>query len=350
MGRPVALGARRLPPRRRRGRRPRDHRGHRRLPGRRRRRRRRQGRDRRRDGRDRPARRAARRASARSPSSTAGRTRTAPSPAASSSDYDAAFDDLSPAAAAGRARRARRREAATRSAPGSWPASPPGSPAPPSPTTSPGCTAMTPAPARRPRPADRRLLLPARPDDLRLLEPGHVADAQRPGLRAVDGDRLRPRDRADRHTHPRAALRRRVAGDARPHQRRSRPRRRPPVPVARGGRHPAVGGRQGDVVEGGSGVPGTGLRGADRRAQRPRRHLRPHRRRRSRTATTVPLYVGDTTRPGHVVLVTGSDSDSLTIYDPASGQEQTISRDDFTSGHLGVSGWDEPWFAVTPSS
>jgi len=67
---------------------------------------------------------------------------------------------------------------------------------------------------------------------------------------------------------------------------------------------------------------------------------------------TVPLYVGDSTRPGHVVLVTGSDSDSdsLTIYDPASGQEQTISRDDFTSGDLGVSGWDEPWFAVTPSS
>ena len=64
----------------------------------------------------------------------------------------------------------------------------------------------------------------------------------------------------------------------------------------------------------------------------------------------VPLYVGDTTRPGHVVLVTGSDAGSLTIYDPASGQEQTISRDDFTSGHLGVSGWDEPWFAVTPSS
>lgn len=64
---------------------------------------------------------------------------------------------------------------------------------------------------------------------------------------------------------------------------------------------------------------------------------------------TVPLYVGDTTRPGHVVLVTGSDSGSLTLFDPATGQEQTVSRDDFTSGHLGVSGWDEPWFAVTPA-
>lgn len=66
--------------------------------------------------------------------------------------------------------------------------------------------------------------------------------------------------------------------------------------------------------------------------------------------STVPLYVGDTTRPGHVVLVTSSDGDSLTIFDPASGREQTIPRDDFTSGDLGVSGWDEPWFAVTPSS
>ena len=64
----------------------------------------------------------------------------------------------------------------------------------------------------------------------------------------------------------------------------------------------------------------------------------------------VPLYIGDTTRPGHVVLVTGSTGDTLTIFDPASGHEQTVSRDDFTSGDLGVSGWDEPWFAVTPSS
>lgn len=63
----------------------------------------------------------------------------------------------------------------------------------------------------------------------------------------------------------------------------------------------------------------------------------------------VPLYVGNETRPGHVVLVTASDGDSLTLYDPASGKEQTISRDDFTDGDLGVSGWDEPWFAVTPS-
>lgn len=63
---------------------------------------------------------------------------------------------------------------------------------------------------------------------------------------------------------------------------------------------------------------------------------------------TVPLYVGDDTRPGHVVLVTGSDASSLTIYDPATGQTHHISRGDFTNGTMGVSGWDEPWFAVTP--
>ncbi len=65
---------------------------------------------------------------------------------------------------------------------------------------------------------------------------------------------------------------------------------------------------------------------------------------------TVPLYVGDTLHPGHVVLVTGSDGDTLTIFDPASGQEQVVSRHDFAHGELGISGWDEPWFAVTPSS
>ncbi len=63
---------------------------------------------------------------------------------------------------------------------------------------------------------------------------------------------------------------------------------------------------------------------------------------------TVPLYVGDQTRPGHIVLVTGSDGDSVTIYDPASGDSETVSRDDFVNGTVDVAGWDEPWFAVTP--
>ena len=63
---------------------------------------------------------------------------------------------------------------------------------------------------------------------------------------------------------------------------------------------------------------------------------------------TVPLYIGDTTRPGHVVLVTGGENGTLTIFEPANGETVTVSRDDFVNGDLGVAGWDEPWFAVTP--
>ncbi len=64
---------------------------------------------------------------------------------------------------------------------------------------------------------------------------------------------------------------------------------------------------------------------------------------------TVPLYIGDTTRPGHVVLVTGNDGDHLTIYEPYYGVEVTVSREDFAAGRFDVAGWAEPWFAVVPS-
>ncbi len=63
---------------------------------------------------------------------------------------------------------------------------------------------------------------------------------------------------------------------------------------------------------------------------------------------TVPLYIGDGTIPRHVVLVTGSSGDTLTLYEPSSGDTVTVSRDDFVDGDLGVAGWDEPWFAITP--
>ncbi|RYB93925.1 hypothetical protein EUA93_05870 [Nocardioides oleivorans] len=101
--------------------------------------------------------------------------------------------------------------------------------------------------------------------------------------------------------------------------------------------------------DGGSGVPGTDYE-VDTVAPGDRGTTYDHIATAVESGHNVPLYVGDTTRPGHVVLVTGSTGDTLTIFDPASGHEQTISRDDFTSGNLGVSGWDEPWFAVTPSS
>lgn len=68
----------------------------------------------------------------------------------------------------------------------------------------------------------------------------------------------------------------------------------------------------------------------------------------SENGHTVPLYVGDETSPRHVVLVTASNDGTLTVYEPSSGDTVTVSRDDFVTGSLGDTGWDEPWFAVTP--
>lgn len=66
---------------------------------------------------------------------------------------------------------------------------------------------------------------------------------------------------------------------------------------------------------------------------------------------SVPLFVGSPTRPGHVVLVTGGDAaaGTLRLYDPATGRQRRVDRDAFASGRLAISGWDEPWFAVTPA-
>lgn len=100
-------------------------------------------------------------------------------------------------------------------------------------------------------------------------------------------------------------------------------------------------------AEGGSGVPGTEY---DVRVTDPdhRGTTYDEIAAASEDGHTVPLYIGDTTRPGHVVLVTGSDGGTLTLYEPANGETVTVSRDDFVNGDLGVAGWDEPWFAVTP--
>lgn len=63
---------------------------------------------------------------------------------------------------------------------------------------------------------------------------------------------------------------------------------------------------------------------------------------------SVPIFVGDESIPRHIVLVTGADGDSVTIYDPADGRTETVSRSDWESGNLGVDGWEEPWGAVLP--
>ncbi|AWB92915.1 WXG100 family type VII secretion target [Aeromicrobium chenweiae] len=64
---------------------------------------------------------------------------------------------------------------------------------------------------------------------------------------------------------------------------------------------------------------------------------------------TVPLYVGDDKSPRHVVLVTSSSDDTLTIYEPSAGRTITVTRDEFERGDVDVAGWDKPWLAVTPS-
>jgi hypothetical protein len=77
----------------------------------------------------------------------------------------------------------------------------------------------------------------------------------------------------------------------------------------------------------------------------------------SENGHTVPMFVGNDSAPRHVVLVTGSTGDHLTVYDPYAGTDAggdpvgrtvTISRADWAAGNFSVAGWDEPWGAVVP--
>lgn len=63
----------------------------------------------------------------------------------------------------------------------------------------------------------------------------------------------------------------------------------------------------------------------------------------------VPLFIGDDVIARHVVLVTGEADDGLSIYDPSSGCWVVASRDAYVSGNIGVAGWSQPWFVVTPA-
>jgi uncharacterized protein YukE len=101
-------------------------------------------------------------------------------------------------------------------------------------------------------------------------------------------------------------------------------------------------------ADGGSGVPGTSydvsVVDPDNRGSSFDAVVRA-----SEDGSTVPIYVGDDTRPGHVTLVTASEGgDSLSVYDPSNGSTITVSRDDWVNGTLDVAGWSEPWFVVVP--
>jgi hypothetical protein len=63
----------------------------------------------------------------------------------------------------------------------------------------------------------------------------------------------------------------------------------------------------------------------------------------------VPLFIGDDVIARHVVLVTGESHDGLSIYDPSSGTWVRASRTAYVSGNIGVAGWSQPWFVITPS-
>lgn len=60
-----------------------------------------------------------------------------------------------------------------------------------------------------------------------------------------------------------------------------------------------------------------------------------------------PLYVGGEDSPRHVVLVVDRVGEDLVVYDPANGQERTVSEQDFVDGEL-PGYWERPWAAVTP--
>jgi hypothetical protein len=63
----------------------------------------------------------------------------------------------------------------------------------------------------------------------------------------------------------------------------------------------------------------------------------------------VPLYVGSTWLPRHVVLAVAPTTDGVEVYDPARGTVGEVTRDTFVSGALTRGRWATPWFAVAPS-
>ncbi len=60
------------------------------------------------------------------------------------------------------------------------------------------------------------------------------------------------------------------------------------------------------------------------------------------------LYVGNGWLPRHVVLVLKGETDVMSVYEPARGRVQDVSRDTFTARRTDLGGWDEPWYAVLP--
>ena len=71
----------------------------------------------------------------------------------------------------------------------------------------------------------------------------------------------------------------------------------------------------------------------------------------------VPVFVGSTWLPRHVVLALGVadggvdggvDGGALRFYEPARGRLVDVTRDAFANAKLDLAGWDRPWFVVLP--
>jgi hypothetical protein len=62
----------------------------------------------------------------------------------------------------------------------------------------------------------------------------------------------------------------------------------------------------------------------------------------------VPLFVGSTWLPRHVVLALEAYAGTVEVYDPARGRVATVTREAFVEPALGIGSWDVPWFTVTP--
>jgi hypothetical protein len=63
----------------------------------------------------------------------------------------------------------------------------------------------------------------------------------------------------------------------------------------------------------------------------------------------VPVYVGNTWLPRHVVLALGVADDELRFYEPSRGRLVDVSRQAFADARLGLAGWDRPWVVVLPA-
>lgn len=67
-----------------------------------------------------------------------------------------------------------------------------------------------------------------------------------------------------------------------------------------------------------------------------------------RAGHTVPIYVGTTLRPAHVVLVVSIDDERWHVYEPSAGRVLRVGREAFVASRFSLGGWSVPWFAVLP--